>query len=103
MKHAEESATKAEPQGDGALGLVDDRRVVQPKLVERGPELRVIVVLEGVEAGEDHRLDRLIAWERGGSRLYGARHRVTDADVAHILEAGGDVADFAALQAVKWL
>ena len=71
VQQAEEAAAEAEAERDRRLRLEEERRVVQPQLLERLAQLRVAMPFDRIEAGEDHRLERLEAGIRlrasGGS------------------------------------
>ena len=73
VQQAEEAAAEAEPERLRGLRLVEERGVVQLQLLERVAELRVLVGVGREEAGEDHRLDVLVA--RAAARRPGARRR----------------------------
>ena len=63
VQQAEEAAAEAEAERGRRLRLVEERRVVQPQLLERVAQLRVLVAFDRVEPGEDHRLQLLEARE----------------------------------------
>ena len=64
VQQAEEAAPEAEPQRRRGLRLVEERGVVQPQLLQRVPQLGVLVAFDRIEPGEDHRLELLEAGER---------------------------------------
>ena len=64
VQQAEEAAAEAEAERRRGLGLEEERRVVEPQLLERLAQLAVVVALDRIEPGEDHRLERLEAGER---------------------------------------
>ncbi len=102
VEEAEEAAAEAEAERDRRLRLVEEGGVVQAQLVERVAQLLVLVRLDRVEAGEDHRLDLLKAGEGDGSRARGLRDRVADLHVGHRLDRGGEEADLAAPRGGRW-
>ena len=61
VQQAEEAAAETEAERLRRLGLVEERRVVQLQLLERVAQLGVVVGVGREEAGEDHRLDVLVA------------------------------------------
>ena len=100
VQQAEKAAAEAEAERDRGLGLVEERGVVQAQLVERVAQLFVLVGLDGVEPGEDHRLDLLKAGERLFGRARGLGDRVADLHVGHGLDRGRQEADLADREAV---
>ena len=64
VQQPEEAAAEAEAQRRRRLRLEEERRVVQPQLLERVAQLRVLAALDRIEPGEDHRLADLEAGER---------------------------------------
>src|SRR5207245_2135061 len=95
MQQAEETGTKTEAQSLRGLGLVEERGVVEPELLERVLELRIVLGVRGIEAREDHRLRRTVARQRlrGGSRR--ERERISDAAIGHRFQTGRDVTHLA--------
>ena len=88
---------KPKPERAGRLGLVGDARIVQSQLLERLSEVRVVVAVDRVQPAEHHRLRVLIALERlAGPRRLG--DRLAAAGLAHVLDAGDEVADLAGLE-----
>ena len=103
VQEPEESAAEPETQRGGRLGLEEERRVVQPQLLERLAQVRVLVALDRVEPGEHHRL-RLL--EAGQRLLRGARcpgHRVADPRIPDVLHVGDEKADLADAELVDGL
>ena len=64
VQQAEEPAAEPEAERDRRLRLVEERRVVQPQLLERVAQLGILVALDRIEPGEHHRLQRLEAGKR---------------------------------------
>ena len=83
------------PERDRGLGLVDERRVVELELVEGVAQEGVVGAVDREEPGEDHRLGVAVAPEVGRGRLALVGDGVTDARLAHVLDAGDEVADLA--------
>ena len=82
VQQAEEAAAEAEAERLRRLRLVEERRVVQLQLLERVAQLGVLVGVRREEAGEDHRLDVLVAGQRLGGGRASRRERVADAQRA---------------------
>ena len=93
VEQAEEPAAEPEPEGDRALRLVGDARVVEVELLERVAQQRVVLAGQRVEAGEDEALGGLVAGQRLARRVGRGRDRVADLGVPDALEPGRDVAD----------
>src|SRR5262245_7913235 len=98
VQQAQEAAAEPEPQRRRDLRLEEERRVVQPQLFERVAQLFILIRLDRVDPGEDHRLDLLKSGERLGRRPRGFGDCVADAHVGHGLDVGHDEADFAHAQ-----
>ena len=92
VQQAEEAAAEPEAERDRGLRLEEERRVVQPQLFERLAQLGVLMALDRVEAGEDHRLQLLEAGERLERRPRRLGDRVADLRVGDALDAAGDEA-----------
>ena len=73
VQEAEEAAAEAEAEGGAGLGLVAERRVVEAQLLERGLQRAVLVGVDRVEPGEDHRLHFAEAGQRLGRRAQRVR------------------------------
>ena len=73
VQEPEEAAAEAEAERGRGLRLVEEGRVVEPQLLERVAQLRVLVGVHRVEPREHHRLDLLEAGQRLRRRL--ARRR----------------------------
>ena len=99
----EEAAAESEAQRGRRLGLEEERRVVQPQLLERVAQLGVLMALDRIQAGEHHRLQLLEAGKRLGRRPVGLGDRVADLRVAHRLDVGDDEADLAGPELVDGL
>ena len=56
VQQAEEPAAEAEAERGRRFRLEEERRVVQPQLLQRVAQLRVLAAFDGIEPGEDHRL-----------------------------------------------
>ena len=63
MQEAEEAAAKTEAEGRARLGLVREGRVVQLELLEGRLQVFVVLGVDRIEPGEDHRLHFLEAFE----------------------------------------
>ena len=64
VQQAQEAAAEAEAERHRALGLEADRGVVEMKLLECVAQQRVVGPIDGVDAGKDERLGRLVARQR---------------------------------------
>ena len=64
VQQAEEPAAETEPERARRLGLVRERRVVQPQPLHRLAQVGVLVAVDGIEAAEHHRLRIAVALER---------------------------------------
>ena len=91
---------KPKPERGGGLRLVDQRGVVQPQLVQRVAQFRVVVAVDRVEPGEHHRPRVVVAGQRLGGGPRGAGHRVADPGLPDVLDPGDQVADLARAQAL---
>ena len=98
VEQAEEAAAEPEAEGDRALGLVGEARVVEMELLEGVAEERVVLAADGVDAGEHEALGLLVARQRRLGGPGGIGERVADLGVADVLEPRGDVADLAGHQ-----
>src|SRR2546425_5394439 len=67
VQQAEKATAEAESERYRAFRLKEKRRIVEAKFVQRLAQLRVLVRVHGVEAGEDHGLNVL----KSGQRLDG--------------------------------
>ncbi len=102
MQQAEEAAAEAEPERVARLRLVQQRGVVQPQLIQRVAQVRVVVAVHRVQAGEDHRLGGGVARQRFGGRVRGTGHGVADPGLPDVLDPGDQVADLPRGQALAW-
>ena len=101
VEETQEAASEPEAQRARRLGLVGDARIVQPQPLERLSEVRVVVAIDWVQPAEHHRLRVLIALERlARPRRLG--DRLAAARLAHVLDAGDEVADLAGLEHRHW-
>ena len=95
MQQAEEADAEAEAERVAALGIVDERGVVELQAVERVSELGVLVAVDREQAGEHHRLDFAVAGKRLGGAVLRERDGIADLHERRVLEAGDEVADLA--------
>ena len=98
MQQAEEAAAEPEAERTGRLGLVGQRRIVQLQSLQRITQRRVVVAVDRIQAGVDHRVRMLVAPEGLGRTVVLTRHRVTDAGLTNVLHPGDQVADLADAQ-----
>ena len=80
VQQTEEAAAEAETERERRFRLVGQRGVVQLQPFERVAEQRVLLAVDRVESGEDHRLGRSIAGQRLAGRVGGQGDRVADLD-----------------------
>ncbi len=66
VQEPEEPAAEPEAERARRLGVVGERRVVEPKPLERLAQVGVLVAVDGIEPAEHHRLRVAVALERGG-------------------------------------
>ena len=95
VQQAEEAAAEAEAQRDRTLRLEEERRIVQPQLLQRFAQQRVLVRVDGVESGEDHRLQLFEAGQRLNRGMIVVGDGVADLGVGDVLDVGDQEADFA--------
>ena len=67
VQQAEEAAPEPEAERARRLGLVRERRVVEPQPLERLAQVGVLVAVDGIQAAEHHRLRIAVALERFGA------------------------------------
>ena len=68
VQQSEEAAAEPEAERARRLGLVGERRVVEPEPLERLAQVGVLVAVDRVEAAEHHRLRVAVALERAAGR-----------------------------------
>ena len=69
VEQTEEAAAEAEPERQRRLRLVGERGVVELQPFERVAEERVVLAVDRVETGEDHRFGRAVARQRLRGRV----------------------------------
>jgi hypothetical protein len=94
VQQAKESA-KTETERHRGLGLVFEARIVEPQFRETVAQPLVIGRIGREKAAKDHRLHRLEAGQRLGSRPAVLGDRLADAAIGDGLDAGGDEAALA--------
>ncbi len=95
VQQPQESAPETESQRQRALGFEGERRIVQPQLLKRSAQVLVLVRLDGVDAGEDHRLHLLEAGDRLAGRIGDRGDRIAYLDLRRGLDARTDIAHVA--------
>ena len=95
MQQAEEPAAEPEPERVAGLRLPAQCRIVERQLLERVPQVRVLIGVDREQAAEHHRLDLAVAGERLGRGIALGRQRVADAQLRDVLDAGDQEADLA--------
>src|SRR5260370_21221899 len=94
MEQTKEAAAEAEAQSYRGLGLKGEAGIVEPKLLERVAQHRVLVRVDGVQTGEDHALDVFKAGQRLGARALDIGDRVADLGIGYVLDRGNKKAHF---------
>ena len=100
VQQTQEAAAEAEAQGCRTLGNEGQRGVVELQLLQRGAQVLEVLGLDGVDAGEDHRLDILEAVDGLGARAVDVGDGIAHTHLAAGLDARDDVADVAGRQGV---
>ena len=95
VEQPEEAAPEAEAERAGRLGLVGVGAVVEAELLERVAQVGELVAVDRVQPAEHHRLGLAVALERLGGRAGGVGDRLAGAGLAHVLDAGDEVAGLA--------
>ena len=95
MQQAEETAAEAEAQRNGTFGLEEERRIVEPQLLQCLAQQRVLVCIDGVDPGEDHRLQLFEAGQRLDRRMMVVGNGVADFAISNCLDSRGQETDLA--------
>ena len=95
VQQAEKAAPESEAERDRAFRLEEEGGVVELEFFQSIAQQGVLVRIDGIDAGEDHRLDLFKAGQGvgGGARVLG--DGVADARVGDVLDGGDEEADFA--------
>ena len=93
MQHAQEATTKAESQAFAAFRQITKAGVIEPKLAQSLAQRFEVVVVDGIQAAENHRLRFLVAGQSDLGRAEGIRHGVANMDIAQRFDLGHQVAD----------
>jgi hypothetical protein len=78
VEQAQEADPEPEAQRGRGLRLPDQRGIVELQPLERVAKVGVVVAVDRVEPGEDHRDRVAVAAERGRGRVRSRGHRVPD-------------------------
>ena len=100
VQQAEETAAEAEAESGAGLHLEGERRVVEAKARDGGSEVFELGGVHREHAAEDHRLNLAEAGEGLGGGLFLVGDGVADGGVGHVLDLGGEEADFAGAKAI---
>ena len=100
MQQSEESAAETEAQRVTGLRLPDQRRIVQRELLQRVPQVGIVVRVDREEAAEDPRLDVPVPGQRLGRPVTRAGQGVADTQRGDLLEAGDDITDLTGTEAL---
>jgi hypothetical protein len=95
MQQAEEAAAEAEAQRRRAFGLERERRVVEAEFRHGFPQVFEFGGVNREQAAEHHGLGWLEAGQGDGRQVLLVDDGVADAGVRHLLDRGGEEADFA--------
>jgi hypothetical protein len=95
VEQAQEAAAVAKAERGRGLRFVDERGVVEVQTLQGVAQERVIVGVDRVKAGEDHRLGRLVAGQGFVGRPAGQGDRVADLAIGDDLQAGRQIANLA--------
>ncbi len=98
VEQPEEAAAEPESEGARRLGLIDQRRVVEPELLQGVAEAFEVVAVGGEQPRIHHRVGLGVPGERlgGGARCRG--DRVPHPDPVDLLDTGDQIPDLAAGQ-----
>lgn len=100
VEQTEESAAEAEAEGEAALLLDMEGRVVELELVEIVAHLLVVRGVDGVDAGEDDRGDEFKARQGSGRGSFLESDGVADFDIRGVADIGDEEAHFAGAEDV---
>ena len=100
VQQAEEPAAEPEPERRRRFRLEEERRVVQPQLLQRVAQLGVLAPFDRIQPGEHHRLAYFEAGNGFGGRTRRLGDRVADLRVADGLDPGEHESDLADTQLV---
>ena len=93
VEHAEEAAAEAEAEPFAVLGKIGKAGIVEAKLAQAFAEQLEVVVVDRIQAAEDHRLGFLVSGQRLGGGMQGVGDGIADVDVAEVLDLGHEIAD----------
>ncbi len=96
MEKSKEAAAKPETQRSRGLGRVVQCGIVELELLNRVPQVLVMLAIRGVHPAKHHAESLSVAGQRDRGGMGGMRHRVAHSGVPDRLHGGGDEADFAA-------
>ena len=99
VQQPEIAAAVTESERRGGLRLVGQRGVVEPQLVQRVAQQRVVRPVQRVQPGVDHRPRLAVTAERDGGALGRRGDGVADLRLPDVLHPGDQVADLADPQA----
>ena len=95
VQQTEIAAAVTEAERRGGLRLVGERGVIEPELVQRVPQDRVVGPVQRIQPGVDHRVRVAVAAERDGGALALRGDGVADLGLPDVLHPGDQVADLA--------
>ena len=91
MQQSQKTASEPEAEGFGILGLESERSVVELQLQQGFLEVVVPRAVGGINAGEHHRRDLLVSFERSGRGAVGGSDGVAHGGVRDVLYTCGDI------------
>ena len=100
MQQPKETAAEAEAKCGRGFHVVGEARVVEAQPADGLAQVLEARRIDGKEAGEDHGLCRAEARQLGGRQVLFIDDGVTHTGVGHLLDRGGEEADFARTQLV---
>ena len=100
VEHPQKAAAEAEAQCHGALRLEGQGGVVELKLLQRIPQIRVLAAVLGVDAAVDHGLGGAVARQRLVGGVIRSGDGVAHLRILDVFDAGGEVAHLTGLQGI---
>jgi hypothetical protein len=98
MQQPEETAPEAEPECQRRFGFIGQRRVVELQFLERCPQILVLIALDRIESGENHRLHILETCDRLFAGIVHMGDRIADFHVERRFNARNDIAHISCFQ-----
>ena len=102
MEKSQESAAESEPQRHGSFRFIEQRSVVQLKLLQRVSEISVFRSVRRIKAAVHHGLDFLVAGQRLRAGSGSVRHRIAHTGISHILDTCRKISYHSCGELVAW-